>query len=1129
MNQEEQNEKILENLSVLSEELDRAGLSGSNLAASIEEQKKAIESQIAVTKDAANAQEKLNNFQKETLDTEKKHKQAVNSLTASYEESKKAFTNLMGAVLDSERTYKKYTSVVQGAGSAAGKLAESFGFLGKGTQIAIKGLTFLGEKALEQADNVVNANDSLRKMGAAGAFTSEEFLKLAHNSGVTSKNLDLLVKPIENLESTLMGLGTTAGEGIESFSQITAITSEQRKEFRRLGLSQDELIESQAAYLELQNATGSRMRRTGETEEQRVKRLQKESLDYTKNLSELSALTGKDVDVLKKEQEAAQSEAELQIQNLQDDQEIERLRQAGKLEEARALEKEKDVRNQLVGEINSTYRDEDLNKGLREMITTGGAVFSEEGAALERQLSLIGKSYEDYQAGIEAGDESVIAQFKEDINRATLKAAEQVGDAGQLGGEEVRKAFGLTSERMVVAGRRAGIDEEEARREANERRRRAAEEGYDPTMDARAQLTELEISASVALDDLLMKVNPLVGGFGAATLAAGAAAAALTGLAASAAFRGMGGMAGMGGRLAGAAGGAKGAVASAAGGAKALGGKMLGAKVSGLSGTALKIGGGAGAIGALVGVAESIKEGQERREDIEARREAGLISEEEAESAQSVSSARTSGQSVGVAAGALAGGAKGAAMGAVLGPIGATVGGLIGAGLGAWAGKTGGAMIGEAIGEQFGDAVEKRDFSQEMEQSSAKLEVLRATGASEEEISYLEQKIQLQESLQEAEEASDFGAMKRLLLEEELLDARQSGDQAKIDQLEKQIELEDQLEKQTKELTQLEDTLARAKEAGVGQEHLDKLQAQIDAKKEDVDATKEQTQAIEDQKKAEKEAQEQEERRKELKEKIKKLEAEKEEAGPDETFLGFTVDAEARARNDELEAAKAELEELGGSPEQTSDTAKDTAGGTDTSEGSEPPKSGDDIAQGDSSADKTTGPNDSSADKTTGKKYDNEAIAMKMAQTAENWPRSLAKEAVIDNGDGTYSILENNPANKDSISELVRSGAKEKLKGAAKGGVFSGPETGFPVELHGTELVAPLDPNSILMELAQTSSTDTGGEGAGDTASDPAETLERNVDVTMEMMQMLSSKLDIMISELETGNEVSDRILKQSY
>jgi len=106
---------------------------------------------------------------------------------------------------------------------------------------------------------------------------------------------------------------------------------------------------------------------------------------------------------------------------------------------------------------------------------------------------------------------------------------------------------------------------------------------------------------------------------------------------------------------------------------------------------------------------------------------------------------------------------------------------------------------------------------------------------------------------------------------------------------------------------------------------------------------------------------------------------------------------------------------------------------------------------------------------------------------------------------------------------------QQSMPQGEKGGVFSGPQTGFPVELHGTELVAPLDPNSILMELAQTSSTDTGGEGAGDTTSEATETLERNVDVTMEMMQMLSSKLDIMISELETGNEVSDRILKQSY
>jgi hypothetical protein len=38
---------------------------------------------------------------------------------------------------------------------------------------------------------------------------------------------------------------------------------------------------------------------------------------------------------------------------------------------------------------------------------------------------------------------------------------------------------------------------------------------------------------------------------------------------------------------------------------------------------------------------------------------------------------------------------------------------------------------------------------------------------------------------------------------------------------------------------------------------------------------------------------------------------------------------------------------------------------------------------------------------------------------------------------------------------------------ASAGGVFTGPKSGYKAELHGTELVSPLDPNSILMQLAK--------------------------------------------------------------
>ena len=42
---------------------------------------------------------------------------------------------------------------------------------------------------------------------------------------------------------------------------------------------------------------------------------------------------------------------------------------------------------------------------------------------------------------------------------------------------------------------------------------------------------------------------------------------------------------------------------------------------------------------------------------------------------------------------------------------------------------------------------------------------------------------------------------------------------------------------------------------------------------------------------------------------------------------------------------------------------------------------------------------------------------------------------------------------------------------AMDGGIFDGPQTGYPVEMHGSELVTPLNANSMLAEMATTPAT----------------------------------------------------------
>lgn len=95
----------------------------------------------------------------------------------------------------------------------------------------------------------------------------------------------------------------------------------------------------------------------------------------------------------------------------------------------------------------------------------------------------------------------------------------------------------------------------------------------------------------------------------------------------------------------------------------------------------------------------------------------------------------------------------------------------------------------------------------------------------------------------------------------------------------------------------------------------------------------------------------------------------------------------------------------------------------------------------------------------------------------------------------------------------------------AKGGVVKGPASGYPATLHGTEVVAPLNMDSILMKLAKTPAnvTDAGGMFNGNLTS---EALERMAFTQKEMIDVLTRKLDNVIDALDQGNDTRTRILR---
>jgi len=99
---------------------------------------------------------------------------------------------------------------------------------------------------------------------------------------------------------------------------------------------------------------------------------------------------------------------------------------------------------------------------------------------------------------------------------------------------------------------------------------------------------------------------------------------------------------------------------------------------------------------------------------------------------------------------------------------------------------------------------------------------------------------------------------------------------------------------------------------------------------------------------------------------------------------------------------------------------------------------------------------------------------------------------------------------------------------AAQGGIFDGPSSGYPAELHGSEMVAPLDTNSILMKLATTPASTDLSNITTVTSTIEKETIEKISNTNLETMQALLDKFDSLINAIEEGNSVRDKMYKTS-
>lgn len=676
----------------------------------------------------------------------KRMKNYADALESATSGLKQVFTKIISQ--DPSRSFEKYSGGITALGDATAKVANNFGTLGKILGSTIQGFTKVLSVQMEQADALLKANDSIAKFGTAGSFTTKELLDMANKAGVTSKNMDVLVKPIQSLGPALTNLGKNTGDGVKAFADLTKITNKQREEYQRMGVSQEELIQNQADYIQLQRVSG----RTISMEAKDRDALRKASLEYTDNLNQLAALSGQDAATLKKKQQEANSAAELQIKNMMMADKATRLRAAGDEEGAKKIEKELDMRKKLLDAAIATG-DEQTKQAVTARLATG--TWTEQ----SKSLALMGIRMEDFEKKMKEGKD-VSGEFLNALAEGGRRQVKNFGEAAVFS-DELRKTTGLNKDFMTFLNSSKGKDYELEQKKIAQQQEAAKQAGKDPAQDFRASMTTTEIEVGKAFDSIVDASNILTGGFTLQTIALTAFGAALVGATLkltksigsnllesgrSAVADAMKGSAGGAGRVLSTVATGAAPVATAAApvataaataaapvAATAAGGATTAATAATTAGTALsKLAGplaglskAAPLIGTVMSVGTGVVDAYQGIKKADKDLKEGKITKEEARVEKGEVVGGGAGTAIGGAAGALKGAAAGAAIGSVVPVLGTAVGGIIGAALGGWLGS----KAGKAIGEVAGGGIAKMtsDADKKVDEASKKAEAKKET------------------------------------------------------------------------------------------------------------------------------------------------------------------------------------------------------------------------------------------------------------------------------------------------------------------------------------------------------------------------------------------------------------------
>lgn len=411
-------------------------------------------------------------------------------------------TALLGfskAMLDVSPGMAKYAESIKGAVDAAGNFASGFGLLGTIASTLLGAFSGLVTAALKYSDAVVKGYDDVSKLGGAIGSSAEGILKLGHQAGLSSQNLEVFTKNAASLGVNIKALGNTTSDGVNAFGKIINVGDRTLQQYRKLGYSQDELIAVQAKYVDLQAKAGADLTRS-------PKEIQKASLKYLDRLNVLAQITGISVEKQQAmlDQAMAQENFNAYMTGLNAD--IAKAKAEGNMAEAERLEKVRAAKEEYAT-MAQQFGPAKATAILEAMSTNGEMVVTKSTAGLAMSMPEVAEQIRNLNRGINQTPDLIVAS-----NKSYENFRNQIGNAGVGMGatsRELQQIMMQDNQTRQMYGRTSNTTAEEMRKQIEDAKaqQEAKKNEASGAMAQRAAIESQERAARIAFDQILAVVS----------------------------------------------------------------------------------------------------------------------------------------------------------------------------------------------------------------------------------------------------------------------------------------------------------------------------------------------------------------------------------------------------------------------------------------------------------------------------------------------------------------------------------------------------------------------------------------------------------------------------------------------